>query len=123
MTSIRIQTADVEMGDDEDTFVEVPAKWIICSTCRGNGKHSHALGAITMEDRERDWDQDSWNDYMGGMYDRQCEVCEGDGKIAVIDRDCFMTERQKAAVKKQDEDDAIDDEIEAEHRAEIAFGC
>lgn len=123
MTTLNIQTADVEMGDDEDAFVAVPAHWVICSTCRGNGKHSLRFGAITQSDIDRDWDPDSFHDYMSGAYDEACDPCNGTGKVLVINRDAPMTAAQRAAVAKQDRDDEIDREIEAEHRAEIAFGC
>lgn len=56
-------------------------KWIICPTCSGDGAHSRALGAITEEDRERDWSHDEWEDYMNGGYDTTCDTCSGSGKL------------------------------------------
>lgn len=72
------------MHDDqveEDEPVPDTSPWIICPTCRGNGKHSLALGAITQEDRERDWDPDSWQDYLDGAYDQPCADCGATGKV------------------------------------------
>ena len=122
MTSISIQIADTEMGDDEDSFVKVPAHWVICSTCRGNGQHSLGMGCFTQDDMDEQG-PDFREDYMSGRYDQSCEPCSGTGKVLVINRDAPMNAQQKAALAKQDSDDEIDRELDAEHRAEIAFGC
>lgn len=123
MTSIRIQVADIEMGDDDDDFVDVPAKWVICGVCHGDGAHSGHLGAITADEWHDNWSPDEQDDYMAGVYDKTCDNCEGEGKVKVIDHDARLTDRQRAAIQKQREWDAIDAEIDAMHRAEIAFGC
>ena len=65
-------------NDDGDTVcVEIPARWEICGTCSGEGKHSRALGAITEEDRDQYWSEDEFHDYMNGGYDSPCEDCKG----------------------------------------------
>lgn len=63
--------------------VDVPDRspWIICPECNGDGKHSRHLGSFSREDIERDWDPDSWQDYLDGAYDQQCDVCRGTGKV------------------------------------------
>ncbi len=71
-------------GEHQETD-KLPAKWIICPTCNGEGKHSLHLGAITEEDRDRDWSQDEFEDYTLGGYDRRCEDCEGSGKLLMVD--------------------------------------
>lgn len=104
----------VANGDDTET--ELPWKWAICGTCRGNGAHSLHLGAITQSDRDRDWDEESWNDYMAGRYDRECGDCE-DGKVRVVDRSRCSPEllaRWDQSVREAEEDDA---ERRAEMRA------
>jgi hypothetical protein len=75
---------DDEDGEHQETD-RLPAVWIICDTCSGNGAHSHHLGAITHEDRCNDWDEESWEEYMDGGYDRRCEDCKGTGKVLVVD--------------------------------------
>ena len=55
-------------------------KWHICPTCEGNGKHSLDLGAITSSDRE-EWDDEEFQQYIDGAYDRRCDTCGGSGKI------------------------------------------
>lgn len=59
----------------------LPQRWVICSTCQGNGKHSLHLGAFTQEDIDRDWSGDEWDGYLSGGYDRQCEDCGGRGSV------------------------------------------
>lgn len=57
-----------------------PGHWQICATCRGDGKHSRALGAFTQED----WERESYEfkeDYLNGVYDSTCEECGGSGKV------------------------------------------
>jgi len=80
MTTMRINFVD---EDGVETEATIPAKWIICGTCNGDGAHSRHLGAITASERERDWSADEWEDYIAGGYDRECEDCNGTGKIKV----------------------------------------
>ena len=70
-----------ENEDGEKITEKIPAIWSICDTCRGNGKHSRHLGAITESDREQHWSEDEFEGYMRGEYDMQCEVCKGTGKV------------------------------------------
>ncbi len=64
---------------------DLPAKWEICGTCQGEGRHSLALGAITEEDRDQYWSEDEWDDYRAGGYDSQCDTCKGSGKVLEVD--------------------------------------
>lgn len=95
--------------DEDDNEIELPTKWAICGTCRGNGKHSLRLGAITQEDREQ-WSDDEFADYMAGFYDERCDDCE-DGKVKVVDQDRLSPEQHKAW------EDAT--RAEAEYQAEV----
>jgi len=74
------------LEDGSEKEHELPCKYEVCPTCRGKGKHSLHLGAITQEDRERDWDHESWEEYMRGGYDRTCDRCGGKRVVAVVDR-------------------------------------
>jgi hypothetical protein len=80
-----VHWVDDEDGEHQETY-RLPAVWIICDTCSGNGAHSRHLGAITHEDRCTDWDEESWEEYMTGGYDRRCEDCKGTGKVLVVDK-------------------------------------
>lgn len=53
------------------------APWMICPHCHGDGQHSQHLGEVNTED----WDDEEFERYMEGAYDRNCEVCGGSGKV------------------------------------------
>ena len=61
--------------------------WVICGTCEGNGAHSRALGAFTMDEFNHSFDPDEQAEYFAGKYDRRCENCDGTGKVFVKDVD------------------------------------
>jgi hypothetical protein len=103
----------------EEVEVDLPTREMSCPTCFGKGRHSLALGAITEEDRERDWSPDEWESYTGGGYDQLCDTCDGNGRVEVVD-------------EKQLEPDVLARwhhhcEDEADYRAlcaaERRFGC
>lgn len=87
-----------EEGFDYTEDIEVPAKWEICSHCRGNGTHvnpnidGHGIGA---EEWEQDWDDDSREMYFSGGYDVRCEEGCRDGKVQVVDFDSCNSELKK----------------------------
>jgi RecJ-like exonuclease len=59
----------------------------ICANCEGHGKHSKAIGVITSEDR-LEWSDEEFDAYLGGAYDRLCEVCKGFGKVSANENRC-----------------------------------
>ena len=122
MPSLSVQVAidEIEHGADEDRIVQLPAKYEICSKCRGTGGHSLRFGAITQSDRE-EWDDDSFEAYMRGDYDEKCEDCEGSGKVLVVDRERVRTDEQKAALAQYDENARLDAEDAAMHAAEMRY--
>lgn len=75
-----------EMIDAEDHH-QLPGRYEICDNCEGTGGSSAYLGAITQEERERDWDPEEFETYMDGGYDRTCEDCKGTGKVVVVDEE------------------------------------
>lgn len=105
--------------DGEPIVHELPAMWIICGQCRGEGMSSAYLGAISQEDRERDWDPDDWDAYMDGAYDRPCDCCGGTGKVRELNEEACDKEvlalYHKAAQEER--------EYEAMCRAERAMGA
>ena len=93
---------------------ELPWKYEICPTCNGKGSHSLRFGAITAADRE-DWDDESFQDYVDGLYDEVCG-CEA-GKVRVPDRSKMSTEDCK--LWDEQEADRITDE--STYRAEMGL--
>lgn len=108
---------------DDEIEIRLPAVWVICDYCRGEGHHCRHLGAIT-SDEFSDWHPDEREDYFAGRYDKTCDVCNGTGKAlevdhAAVDRDPAL-KRQYEMLR---ECRRIDREIEAEYEAERRFGC
>lgn len=101
--------------DDDDNEIELPTKWAICGTCRGNGKHSLRMGALTQDDID-EMGPDSFEDYMAGHYDAVCEDCE-DGKVRVVDQD-YLTPEQRTAWEAAVRDE---EDYQAEVRAERRY--
>lgn len=79
MTTMIIEVYNDESGDTEEH--KIPAKWEICEECHGNGSHSKHLGAITQDDIDRDWSHEEFSSYLDGGYDKECETCDGSGKV------------------------------------------
>lgn len=96
-----------EQGGYVDTAVPIPSKITICGQCSGEGKSSAYLGAFSgrrlQEARE---DEEFWDDYMSGAYDRPCETCDGAGRVREPDEDRCSPEVLKA-IEEQDADDAM----------------
>jgi hypothetical protein len=57
--------------------------WEICGECRGEGKHCHHIDGNGLPDSFRE-DDDSMEDYFSGAYDRECESCDGSGKLKMM---------------------------------------
>jgi hypothetical protein len=102
-------------------------KWIICSTCEGNGKVGHP--ALSNGFTWSEWSElhmDEQAAYMAGEYDVHCTVCAGLGRIQVpnVAAMSFSEKRELVLQRREDRINArIDAEIAAEVAAEYAFGC
>ena len=72
-----------DAGDEDEEIEPCPdsSTWMICPTCSGNGKHSRALGAYSMEDFQHQFSPDEQAEYFAGGYDSTCSTCTGSGKI------------------------------------------
>jgi len=103
-----------------DLEIELPAKWIVCPTCRGAGSHvnpSIDCGGISASDF-RD-DPDFADDYMAGTYDVTCSRCAGRTTVQVADRAAMDDHTRE--LYDQDQRDQAD--YDAEVLAEIQAGC
>lgn len=107
---------DAEMADVEE---QLPWKFEVCPVCSGNGKHVNpAIDAGGLSHEMQD-DPDFHDQYMSGVYDVPCRVCEGKRVVPVVDWDALEPDR-KAAYEAQLQADA---DNEAERMAEIRMGC
>jgi hypothetical protein len=119
MLSKLIVMLDAEGNERE---VRVPARYVICTHCRGTGMSSSHLGAFTRDEMDEQGPE-FLEDYMAGVYDKPCHECEG-GKVLLVDRAAIEargTQAQRAALAWQDEDDS---ECAAERRCiAMESGC
>ncbi len=103
---------------EDDTEKQLPHRWEICATCQGEGKSSAYLGAYTA-DEMAEQGPDFREDFISGAYDRQCDPCEGSGKVAVVDaRRC-----PPALLAQYREQQADLADMEADMAAERARGA
>lgn len=86
VTDPDVEIPEPEGGNDDDLAeaearhqLELPARYDVCGRCEGKGTHWHEAlsNGITQEDRDRDWDDDSWEWLMNGGMDVQCSECKG----------------------------------------------
>lgn len=91
----------------------VPAKWVICGNCRGNGKHvNRAVDGNGLSAEDFYEDPDFAEDYFSGVYDVACSECQATGKVLVPDED-KMSEADLDALERHWE-------AEADYAAECA---
>lgn len=75
-----------------------------CPTCNGAGRHSRALGCITQEQWERDWDEDEREAYVSGAYDKTCSDCRGTGRVSKTRLAEMADERQDRRTRAMEDD-------------------
>jgi hypothetical protein len=107
--------------EEEDREVELPAIWMVCPRCHGEGKHVDPRidGNGFTED---DWAQESHEfkeDYMSGKYDVTCHECKGLRVVPEVDEHCCDPELLKAYYEKLD----ADADYERTCRMELMYGC
>ena len=69
------------MREDEEREPRICFERIVCPQCHGRGTSTAYLGDVTEWLRE---DPDAIDDYLGGVYDRQCDTCHGNNVIDSI---------------------------------------
>ena len=105
----------LETGEGED--IEIPAKYEVCGTCDGKGRHvnpSIDSHGITREDFDED--PDFAEGYFNGDYDVPCNECHGNRVAPVVDEGRATPEQVKAAYDKMEDDANYYAECEAERR-------
>ena len=90
-----------ERDDGTEITVQLPAHWVICGTCDGDGKSSAHLGAFTQDEWAQE-DDDFKQDYLDGVYDLPCPECGGSGKVMEIEREACTSPEQVEALEYLD---------------------
>lgn len=104
---------------DDGSEVEAPWKFEVCEVCSGHGKHVNpAIDAGGLSGEMMD-DPDFMEGYGSGVYDVNCNACDGRRVVPVTDYDA-LTKEQRDALDAQRQ---ADYECEAERLAEIRMGC
>lgn len=85
-------------GEQLRGILLLPAQYEVCGRCSGKGTHWHPSldNGITEEDRDRDWDPESWEWLMNGGMDVRCEECKGERLVPVPQDSVNSPEAQKA---------------------------
>lgn len=113
----RLEDEEGVYEGDVDEDVELPARFVVCTTCEGHGTHvnpSIDANGIT-GDEWAQWDEEDRVSYLEGRYDVVCADCGGARVVPEIDEaraDPATLER----VQKQLEQTAHMDAIEAHER-------
>lgn len=115
-----------EMTEDgEEITHELPSRFEVCSGCNGHGTHlNRNIGehAYTQEEFDEAFsDEDDREAYFnrGGIYDVQCETCDGKRVEEVVDEvACSADLLKKYQAMQQDKHD-----YERECAAERAMGA
>ena len=83
----------IDIGD-----ATYPAKYEVCPTCKGQGTSSAYLGAFTSDDMY-ELGPEFQQDYMEGLYDKECPECNGRTTVLVVDEN-RLTEQERDEVDR-----------------------
>lgn len=115
---------DLLSDDGDEVEIRLPCKWEVCSRCEGKGVHTNPAidgHGITMEERDRDWTDEEWEGYMGGMYDVRCYDCSGDRVVPMVDSNRLSDDQRMWFLQVQEAQEDIrrmDEMQESERRME-----
>lgn len=87
----------------EEIQHSLPAKFEVCTRCRGEGTHTNPSidgNGITASEMDELGD-DFREDYMDGVYDVSCSVCHGRRVVAVPDFGRWTFAQKRAYVRNQ----------------------
>ncbi len=99
----------------------VSAVYEVCGRCDGHGQHDHpafANGITSSEWHGPDWDDDSRDSYMRGVYDVPCERCKG-ARVELVPDESGLTSWQRSVLALHYEGRRRDD---AERASEERWG-
>lgn len=87
--------------EDETIFrweadVDLPTKVEVCDRCQGKGTHTNpSIDGNGISAEEFDEDPDFAEDYLSGVYDIICEVCNGRNVVEIVDESRIPQEYKK----------------------------
>ena len=114
--------ATVQDPEGLERLVLLPSKYEVCTRCSGKGKHVNPNvdgHGITAEEWERDWDDESRENYFSGVYDVECYGCGG--KRVQLETDWeLLSDAWKKILEAYWEDER---NYEAMCRSEREYGC
>lgn len=78
-----------------DEYVTIPAKYVVCDRCEGEGHHGNpAFDGTSMEWwYENDPSGEELDAYIDGRYDVRCAECNGDRVVLTVDTDACTGEQ------------------------------
>lgn len=108
--------------------LKLPAKYEVCPRCEGEGTHLHPdIGdhAYSAEEFNESFDDEEAAEYFkpGGRYDVTCYECKGKRVVLVIDRDQMTKPAHLKLLKRIDDLERANAEVEAMHAAERRMGA
>jgi hypothetical protein len=110
----------VYTDDGAELELSLPAKFEVCSRCRGTGSHVNpAVDGHGIPAHEFVEDPDFAESYFAGVYDVPCERCHGKRVVEAFDWS-KLTDEQKALIIRTRREEA---EYEAECAAERRMGA
>lgn len=89
-----------ENDDGEEIETSFRIKFVACDHCHGTGSHCDPAidgNGLTREDFEED--PSFAESYFEGMYDVQCDECNGERVVPEIADEDHLTDEQKSAVE------------------------
>ena len=107
--------------DDVEIEIELPGKYEICDSCRGEGVTTRHIECDGGGFTASEWaeacndDPDFAEDYFGGVYDQPCPDCLN-GKVVVVNEDLCDPEILKKYYEHLEEEAAYRREREFERR-------
>ena len=88
----------VENEDGEE--VDIPAKYAVCDTCNGKGKHvNSSIDRHGLSREDFDEDPDFMEEYLNGTYDVACVECRGERVVPIVDEEHATREQIDLAAR------------------------
>ena len=76
----------ITIYEDTDDEMHLPARWIVCPRCEGNGTQDCFSGGMTASELH-EAGEEFINDYVAGHYNIPCEQCNGRTTVAAVNKD------------------------------------